>query len=144
MYIFLKYLDVPFIPLNPGAIAGDLTTQRTNLQVQTTQYLIKYNENRSQVVDFIENMIKFSKVQEKYFQDGLKLVQEWSECLGDMNNHLESAKKDYLEEKMNLEELKNMLKPTKYNHDREGALISSGTEKEGMLFKKSRYLSGLF
>ncbi|XP_029705323.1 arf-GAP with SH3 domain, ANK repeat and PH domain-containing protein 2b isoform X2 [Takifugu rubripes] len=139
-----------------GEIAEEMEKERRLFQLQMCEYLLKVNEiNVKKSVDFLQGLIKYFHAQCNFFQDGLKAVEILKPSVEKLATDLTEIKQNHDGEKKQLSQLRDVLKASLQAENREDAQAKQnagyslhqlqgnkahGTERSGMLYKKSEGL----
>ncbi|XP_056872740.1 arf-GAP with SH3 domain, ANK repeat and PH domain-containing protein 2b isoform X5 [Takifugu flavidus] len=139
-----------------GEIAEEMEKERRLFQLQMCEYLLKVNEiNVKKSVDFLQGLIKYFHAQCNFFQDGLKAVEILKPSVEKLATDLTEIKQNHDGEKKQLSQLRDVLKASLKAENREDAQAKQnagyslhqmqgnkahGTERSGMLYKKSEGL----
>uniref|UniRef100_A0A667YL15 ArfGAP with SH3 domain, ankyrin repeat and PH domain 2b n=1 Tax=Myripristis murdjan TaxID=586833 RepID=A0A667YL15_9TELE len=139
-----------------GEIAEEMEKERRLFQLQMCEYLLKVNEIKvKKGVDFLQNLIKFFHAQCNFFQDGLKAVENLKPAVEKLATDLSTIKQTQDGERKQLTQLRDVLKASLQSEQKEDTQAKQnagyslhqlqgnkahGTERSGMLYKKSEGL----
>uniref|UniRef100_A0A4W5M8T2 ArfGAP with SH3 domain, ankyrin repeat and PH domain 2b n=1 Tax=Hucho hucho TaxID=62062 RepID=A0A4W5M8T2_9TELE len=135
-----------------GEIAEEMEKERRLFQLQMCEYLLKVNEIKTKKgVDFLQNLIKYFHAQCNFFQDGLNTVNSLKPSIEKLATDLTITQDG---ERKQLSELRDVLKSSLQSEQKEDTQAKQtgyslhqlqgnkahGTERSGMLYKKSEGL----
>uniref|UniRef100_A0A4W5M9I5 ArfGAP with SH3 domain, ankyrin repeat and PH domain 2b n=1 Tax=Hucho hucho TaxID=62062 RepID=A0A4W5M9I5_9TELE len=151
-----------------GEIAEEMEKERRLFQLQMCEYLLKVNEIKTKKgVDFLQNLIKYFHAQCNFFQDGLNTVNSLKPSIEKLATDLTIIKQTQDGERKQLSELRDVLKSSLQSEQKEKKWCyvetkkcsidtqakqtgyslhqlqgnkAHGTERSGMLYKKSEGL----
>ncbi|XP_034018666.1 arf-GAP with SH3 domain, ANK repeat and PH domain-containing protein 2b [Thalassophryne amazonica] len=139
-----------------GEIAEEMEKERRLFQLQMCEYLLKVNEIKvKKGVDFLQNLIKYFHAQCNFFQDGLKAVDSLKPSVEKLATDLTAIKQSQDGERKQLLQLRDVLKTSLQSENKEDMQTKQnsgyslhqlqgnkahGTERSGMLYKKSEGL----
>uniref|UniRef100_A0A4W5M9E3 ArfGAP with SH3 domain, ankyrin repeat and PH domain 2b n=1 Tax=Hucho hucho TaxID=62062 RepID=A0A4W5M9E3_9TELE len=145
-----------------GEIAEEMEKERRLFQLQMCEYLLKVNEIKTKKgVDFLQNLIKYFHAQCNFFQDGLNTVNMSHSLQATIFHnilfgcyHGFTIKQTQDGERKQLSELRDVLKSSLQSEQKEDTQAKQtgyslhqlqgnkahGTERSGMLYKKSEGL----
>ncbi|XP_071390905.1 arf-GAP with SH3 domain, ANK repeat and PH domain-containing protein 2b [Centroberyx affinis] len=139
-----------------GEIAEEMEKERRLFQLQMCEYLLKVNEIKvKKGVDFLQNLIKYFHAQCNFFQDGLKAVENLKPSIEKLATDLTTIKQTQDGERKQLIQLRDVLKASLQSEQKEDSQAKQnagyslhqlqgnkahGTERSGMLYKKSEGL----
>ncbi|XP_074599404.1 arfGAP domain of ASAP isoform X2 [Brevipalpus obovatus] len=97
--------------LSLSEIAEETDKERKLLQLQMCEYLIKVNEIKTKKgVELLSHLVDYHHAQTSYFQDGLKIIEEYNNYISELSNKIQSIKQKQDGERRSLLELRAMLR----------------------------------
>ncbi|KAI4878465.1 hypothetical protein NFI96_021774 [Prochilodus magdalenae] len=142
--------------ISGGEIAEEMEKERRVFQLQMCEYLLKVNEIKvKKGVDLVQNLIKYFHAQCNFFQDGLKVVENFKPAIEKLSTDLTAIKQVQDGERKQLAQLRDVLKSSLQSEQKEDSQAKQntgyslhqlqgnkdyGTERSGMLSKRSEGL----
>lgn len=104
--------------LSPSEIAEEMDKEKKLLQLQMCEYLIKVNEIKTKSgVELLSHLVDYHHAQTSYFQDGLKIIDDYTNYVNELSSKIKSIKQKQDDERHQLLELRNLLRSYSLNSD---------------------------